>query len=56
MLHMLHTTSIIGNLGLTHIARETNEDEILKQLKEIIKRGQRWITKTSDTCLKKLSK
>ena len=33
---MLHTTPIINNLGLTHIVRETNKDEILKQLNEII--------------------
>ena len=36
----LHTTPIIENQGLTHIARETKTDEILKKLEEIIERGQ----------------
>ena len=53
ILYMLHTTPIIDNLGLTRIARETNKVEILKQLREIIERGPRWIPNTSDACLKK---
>ena len=53
ILYMFHTTPIIDNLGLTRIARKTNKVEILKQLREIIERGPRWIPNTSDACLKK---
>ena len=50
---MLHTTPIVGKLGLTHIASETNKDEIVKQLKEIIERGQRWIPRKRNRHLQK---
>lgn len=49
---MPHATPIIDKLGLTHIAREFSKYRILKKLKEVIERGQRWIPKTRDTCLK----
>ena len=53
ILYMLHTTPIVGKLGLTYIASETNKDKIVKLLKEIIERGQRWIPRTCNRNLQK---
>ena len=47
ILYMLHTTPIIDHIGLSIIAEHTTSDPVLKDLREIIKKGKTWIPKDS---------
>ena len=56
VLYMLHTTPIMDYIGLARIAQETEKDETLRQLRDILKKTKVWIPKDADEDLKKFSK
>lgn len=45
LLYLLHTTPIIDHIGIAAIAKSTNEDPVLPQLRSIFQKGQTWIPK-----------
>ena len=47
LLYTLHTTPIMDYIGIAAIAKATNDDENLKQLWDIVTKGQTWIPKTA---------
>ena len=47
LLYTLHTTPIMDHIGLAAIAKATNNDENLKQLRDIVIKVQTWIPKTA---------
>ena len=53
-LYKVHTTPIIGNIGLASIAKVTEEDPVLTELMKTIRKEQTWIPKNSPDELKKL--
>ena len=56
LLYTLHTTPIIDHIGLARIAKCTTDDPTLHNLREIIQKGQTWISKGSGVKLLKFSK
>ena len=56
VLYMLHTTPIMDSIGLAKIAQETENDETLHRLKQILKQPKVWIPKDANNSLKKFSK
>ena len=46
LFYTLHTTPIMDHIGIAAIAKATNNDENLKQLQDIVTKGQTWIPKT----------
>ena len=55
LLYTLHTTPIIDKITLKTIAEETSKDETLKELRELITKGQTWIPKNSKAALLKFN-
>ena len=47
LLYTLHTTPIMDHIGIAAIAKATNNNENLKQLRDIVTKGQFWIPKTA---------
>ena len=47
LLYTLHTTPIMDYIGIAAIAKAINDDENLKQLRDIVTKGQTWIPKTA---------
>ena len=47
LLYTLHTTPIMDIIGIAAIAKATNNDKNLKQLQDIVTKGQTWIPKTA---------
>ena len=54
-LFMIHTTPITDRIGLDKIAKETEEDPVLHDLKKIVESRKRWIPNNSSSDLKKFS-
>ena len=48
LIYTLHTTPITDHIGIAAIAKATNNDENLKQLRHIVTKGQTWIPKTAN--------
>ena len=48
LLFVLHTTPIIGHIGMDRIVTETKNDQVLKELSKIVQRGQKWIPKNAE--------
>ena len=56
LLYMLHTTPVMDCIGLATIATETENDQTLKQLWNIINKSQTWIPKDESEKLKRFTK
>ena len=52
LLYLLHT-KVIDHLGISLIAKHTEEDPILSQLLDIVKSGKKWIPKSASNKLRK---
>ena len=55
LLYLLHTTPVIDHLGISLIAKHTEEDPILLQLLHIVKSGKKWILKLHQTSYENLN-
>lgn len=53
LLYCLHVTPIIDQLGISSIAKQTEEDPTLSELLLIVKSGKTWIPKTASKDLQK---
>ena len=55
LLYALHTTPIVDKISLKSVAEETENDEVLRKLQEIVRSGKTWIPKGETENLKKFS-
>ena len=53
LLYTLHTTPIMDRITLKTISEETSKDNVLAELKKIVKAGQTWIPKYAEEGLQK---